>query len=63
MTTSKSLISLIGTALAARTALARIRQVREDGDKLEMLDAALNAAVLVTGAIVIFRRLRAGKEA
>jgi len=59
----KSLLTLVGTAFAGRTALARVRQARDDDDRLELLDAALNIAVVITGIIVIVRRLRQGEEA
>jgi len=58
----KSLITFVSTIMAGRTALARIRQAREDGDRLELVDAALNAIVVVTGTIIIIRRLRRGEE-
>jgi hypothetical protein len=61
--TVKSMLSLIGTAFAGRTAIARLRQARDDADRLEWLDAALNIAVVVTGVLVIVRRLRQGEEA
>ncbi len=59
----KSMLTLIGTAFAGRTAIARLRQARDDDDRLEWLDAALNIAVVVTGVLVIVRRLRQGEEA
>jgi hypothetical protein len=58
----KTVITFISTLMAGRTALARLRQAREDGDGLEMVDAVLNAIVLVTGTIIIIRRLRAGED-
>lgn len=63
MKNAKTFASLAGTVFAARTALARVREVREDGDKLELVDAVLNIVVLVTGTIVIVRRLRKGRAA
>ncbi|MDQ1603039.1 MAG: hypothetical protein QOE01_884 [Actinomycetota bacterium] len=62
MKKARTLVTLIGTLLAGRTALARIRQAREDHDRLELLDAALNIAVVLTGTLVIVRRLRRGEE-
>jgi hypothetical protein len=59
---SKTLFTIVGTVMAGRTALARVRQAREDGDRLELIDAFLNAAVVVTGLIVIIRRLRRGED-
>jgi hypothetical protein len=59
---AKTLITIVGTVMAGRTALNRVRQAREDGDRLELLDAFLNAAVVVTGLIVIVRRLRRGED-
>ncbi len=59
----RSLLTLIGTAFAGRTAVARLRQARDDEDRLELLDAALNIAVVVTGVLVIVRRLRQGEAA
>jgi hypothetical protein len=58
----KTAVTFIGTVMAGRTALSRVRQARDDGDRLELLDAALNALVVVTGTIVIIRRLRRGEE-
>jgi hypothetical protein len=59
----RTLLTLIGTAFAGRTAIARLRQARDDEDRLELLDAALNIAVVVTGVLVIVRRLRQGEAA
>ena len=59
----KTMLTLIGTAFAGRTAIARLRQARDDDDRLELLDAALNIAVVVTGVLVIVRRLRQGEDA
>jgi hypothetical protein len=60
--TAKTLITIVGTIMSGRTAINRIREAREDGDMLELIDAALNAAVVVTGLIVIVRRLRRGES-
>ncbi len=62
MTNIKSLITFIGTVLAGRTAISRVRQARDDGDRMELVDAALNLAVVVTGVIIIVRRLRRGED-
>ena len=62
MNNFKSILSLVGTLMAGRTALSRLQQAREDGDRLELFDALLNAIVLVTGTIIIIRRLRRGEE-
>jgi hypothetical protein len=59
----RSLLTLIDTVFAGRTAIARLRQARTDQDRLELLDAALNIAVVVTGVLVIVRRLRQGEDA
>jgi hypothetical protein len=59
---AKTLITIVGTVMAGRTALNRVRQAREDGDRLELLDAFLNAAVVITGLIVIVRRMRRGED-
>ena len=61
MKKAKTLITIVGTVMAGRTALARMRQARIDADRLELIDAFLNAAVVVTGLIVIIRRLRRGE--
>ena len=58
----RSVITFVSTVMAGRTALARIRQARDDGDRLELVDAALNAIVVVTGTIIIIRRLRRGED-
>ena len=57
-----SAITFIGTLMAGRNALSRLRQANEDGDRLELVDALLNAVVLVTGTIIIIRRLRRGED-
>ena len=62
MNNAKTLITIVGTVMAGRTALNRVRQAREDGDRLEMVDAFLNAAVVITGLIVIVRRMRRGED-
>jgi hypothetical protein len=58
----KTAITVISTVMAGRTALARVRQAREDGDRLELVDAALNTLVVVTGVIIIVRRIRRGED-
>jgi hypothetical protein len=59
---AKTLLTIVGTLMSGRTALNRIRQAREDGDALELIDAALNVAVVITGLVVIVRRLRRGEQ-
>ena len=63
MKNAKTLITLVGTVFAGRTALQRIKQARLDADRLELIDAALNAAVVITGVLVIVRRLRRNEAA
>ena len=58
----KSVITFVSTVMAARTAIARFRQAREDGDRLELVDAALNTIVVISGTIIIIRRLRRGED-
>jgi hypothetical protein len=58
---AKTMITIVSTVMAGRTALARLRQAREDGDRLELVDAFLNAAVVVTGLVIIVRRMRRGE--
>jgi hypothetical protein len=58
----KSIVTFVTTVMAGRTAIQRLRQAREDGDRLELVDALLNAVVLVTGTIIIVRRLRRGED-
>jgi len=58
----KSVITFVSTVMAGRTAIARVRQAREDGDRLELVDAALNTIVVITGTIIIIRRLRRGED-
>jgi hypothetical protein len=63
MKKAKTLVTVIGTVFAARTAIQRMRQARHDNDRLELLDAVLNAAVVITGLLVIVRRLRQDEAA
>ena len=57
-----SIVTFVTTLMAGLHALKRLRQAREDGDRLELADAVLNGIVLVTGTIIIIRRLRAGED-
>ncbi len=62
MKNARVLFAFIGAIFAGRTAIHRIRQAHTEDDRLELLDAALNVAVVVTGLLVIVRRLRANKD-
>ncbi len=62
MKNAKVLFSFVGMIFAGRTAIQRIHAARTEEDRLELLDAALNVAVVVTGLLVIVRRLRANKD-
>ncbi len=55
---AKTLFTFVGTIFAGRTALKRIREARVDEDRLELLDAALHAAIVITGLLIVVRRLR-----
>ena len=57
----KNIVTFVSIVMAGRTAISRLRQAREDGDRLELADALLNTVVLVTGTIIIIRRLRRGE--
>jgi hypothetical protein len=59
MSNAKVLFSLVGAIFAGRTAIQRIRAAHTEQDRLELLDAALNIAVVITGLLIIVRRLRA----
>jgi hypothetical protein len=60
--TLKNVVTFVSTVMAGRTAISRLRQARDDGDRLELVDAVLNTVVLVTGTIIIIRRLRRGED-
>ena len=60
--TVKNLVTIVGQVMVARTAISRLRQARGDGDRLELVDALINVVALVSGTLVIVRRLRAGEE-
>jgi hypothetical protein len=62
MSNAKVLLSFVGTAFAGRTAIQRIRAAHTEDDRLELLDAALNIAVVITGLLIIVRRLRAHED-
>ena len=61
--TIKNLVTIVGQVMVARTAISRLRQARGDGDRLELVDALINVVALVSGTLVVVRRLRAGEEA
>jgi hypothetical protein len=53
----------VGFQIAAVVfAVRRFRDARRTGDKLEVADALANAAVVVTGAAILLRSLRGGRE-
>jgi len=58
----KNIVTFVSIVMAGRTAVSRLRQAREDGDRLELVDALLNTLVLLTGTIIIVRRLRRGED-
>jgi hypothetical protein len=58
MKNAKVLFAVIGTIFAGRTAIHRIRQAHTEDDRLELLDAALNVAVVITGLLILVRRFR-----
>jgi hypothetical protein len=60
--TIKNLVTIVGQVMVARTAVSRLRQARGGDDRLELVDAFINIVALVSGTIVIVRRLRAGEE-
>jgi hypothetical protein len=60
--TVKNIVTFVSTVMAGRTAVTRLMEAREDGDRLELVDALLNTLVLVTGTIIIIRRLRRGED-
>lgn len=58
MKNAKTLFTFVGMIFAGRTAIHRIRDARTEEDRLELLDAALNVAVVITGLLILVRRLR-----
>jgi hypothetical protein len=60
--TIKNLVTIVGQVLVARTAVSRLRQARGGDDRLELVDAIINIVALVSGTLVIVRRLRSGEE-
>jgi hypothetical protein len=50
--------TLLSILRAGRTAVTRVLQAKEDGDRFEVIDAAINVLALVTGLIVVIRRMR-----
>jgi hypothetical protein len=62
MKNAKTLFTFVGTIFAGRTAIRRMREAHTEQDRLELLDAALNAAVVITGLLILVRRLREKDE-
>jgi hypothetical protein len=58
MKNARVLFAFIGAIFAGRTAIHRIRQAHTEDDRLELLDAALNVAVVITGLLILVRRFR-----
>ena len=40
----KNIVTFVSTVMAGRTAISRLKQAREDGDRLELVDAAAQLA-------------------
>ena len=62
MKNTKALLTFVGMIFAGRTALKRLSHARTEEDTLELIDAALNAAVVLTGLLVLIRQLREKDE-
>ena len=62
MKNTKALFTLVGMIFAGRTALKRLKEAHTEDDRLELIDAALNAAVVLTGLLVLVRQLREKKD-
>jgi len=62
MKNAKTLFTFVGTIFAGRTAIRRMREAHTEQDRLELLDAALNVAVVITGLLILVRRLREKDE-
>jgi hypothetical protein len=58
MDNARVLFAFIGAIFAGRTAIQRIRQAHTEADRLELLDAALNVAVVLTGLLILARQFR-----
>ncbi len=50
--------NLVLQAFFATYALRRLIEARRSGRRLDVLDAAVNAGVVVTGTLVLIRQLR-----
>jgi uracil phosphoribosyltransferase len=48
---------------AGGSALMALRRARRSGDKLELVDAVVSIAAVITGVLLLLRELRKGDEA
>jgi hypothetical protein len=62
MSTGRNLVRLGIRALAVTTVVRQIRQARQDGDGLRLLDGAVNALAVLTAVLIIIREIRQRSE-
>lgn len=62
MSTGRNLVRLGGRAFAVTTVVRQLKQARRDGDRLRLLDAAVNALAVLTAILIVIREIRERSE-
>ena len=62
MNRGRNLVRLGVRAIAVTTVMRQIRQARQDGDGLRLLDAAVNALAVLTAILIVIREIRERSE-
>jgi hypothetical protein len=62
VSTGRNLVRLGGRAFAVTTVVRQLKQARRDGDRLRLLDAAVNALTVLTAILIIIREIRERSE-
>jgi hypothetical protein len=62
VSTGRNLVRLGGRAFAVTTVVRQLKQARRDGDRLRLLDAAVNALAVLTAILIVIREIRERSE-
>ncbi len=59
---AKTLMRVGPEVATAASVVIALRRARRSGDKLELADALVSALAVITGVLLLIRRLRKGEE-
>jgi hypothetical protein len=59
---TKALMRIGPEVAAGASVVMALRRARRSGDKLELADAVISGLAVITGVLLLIRRLRKGEE-